>query len=104
MKKGRPGLTISALAASESADNVASAMLRETTSLGVRRRAVSRTERPRQSVIVETSYGPISVKISDGGFGPPIVKPEFDDCVAAAERHGVPVRVVIAEALARAGR
>ncbi|MFO0662242.1 MAG: nickel insertion protein, partial [Polyangiaceae bacterium] len=50
---------------------------------------------------VDTAYGPIPVKISEGPFGPAVVKPEFDACVAAATRHGVPVRLVLAAAVAR---
>jgi uncharacterized protein (TIGR00299 family) protein len=102
MKKGRPGLTLAALAAAAQADAVATAMLRETTSIGLRRTAVSRTERPRRIVKVETRYGTIRVKVSEGPFGPPQKKPEFDDCAAAAKTHGVPVREVIAAALAAA--
>jgi pyridinium-3,5-bisthiocarboxylic acid mononucleotide nickel chelatase len=102
MKKGRPALMLSALAPAAAAENVAAAMLRETPTLGVRFRPVSRTERPREMIMVETSFGPIPVKRSDGGFGPPIAKPEFDACAKAAELHGVPVRVVLAEALAKA--
>src|SRR5690606_18763196 len=63
MKKGRPGLTICALAPVERADAVAAAVLRETTSIGVRRIPVSRTERPRRSVSVVTTFGPIRGKI-----------------------------------------
>jgi pyridinium-3,5-bisthiocarboxylic acid mononucleotide nickel chelatase len=100
MKKGRPALTISALAPAPQADAVATALLRETTSIGLRRIPVTRTERPRRSLTVETSYGPIRVKVSEGPFGPPQVKPEFDDCATAARTHGVPVREVIAAALA----
>ena len=95
MKKGRPGLTISALAAVERADAVAHAMLRETTTLGVRRYDVTRAERPRRMVHVETPYGVIPVKVAEGPFGPPQVKPEFDACARAAREHGVPVRVVL---------
>ena len=40
------------------------------------------------------------MKISEGPFGPPQLKPEFDECAAAARTHGVPVREVIAAALA----
>jgi pyridinium-3,5-bisthiocarboxylic acid mononucleotide nickel chelatase len=87
MKKGRPALTLAALAPAAAAEIVAAAMLRETPTL-----------------TVETSFGPIPVKRSDGGFGPPIAKPEFDACAKAAELHGVPVRVVLAEALAKALR
>jgi uncharacterized protein (DUF111 family) len=100
MKKGRPGLTICALAAVERAEAVAAAVLRETTSIGVRRIAVQRTERPRRVVAVETAFGGIRVKISEGPFGPPQIKPELDDCAAAARAHGVPLRAVIAAALA----
>ena len=106
MKKGRPGLCLSAICPSGVADAVASVLLRETTSIGLRRYEVTRTERPRRVVHVETAYGRIAVKISDGPFGPPIQKPEFDACRAAALAHGVPVRTVIEAALAsvREGR
>jgi pyridinium-3,5-bisthiocarboxylic acid mononucleotide nickel chelatase len=99
MKKGRPALTVSALAPIESADAVAHAMLRETTSLGVRRYEITRAERPRRMVEVETAYGRIPVKVAEGPFGPPQVKPEFDVCLAAARAHGVPVREVVRAAL-----
>jgi uncharacterized protein (TIGR00299 family) protein len=99
MKKGRPALTVAALAHVERADAVAHAMLRETTSLGVRRTPVSRVERPRRMVTVETPYGPIPVKIAEGPFGPPQAKPELDACLAAARSHGVPVREVVRIAL-----
>lgn len=99
MKKGRPALTISALAAAPAADVVAAAMLRETTSIGVRKTPVSRLERPRRIALVETPYGRIRVKISEGPFGPPLLKPEFDDCARAAASFGVPVREVIGAAL-----
>jgi hypothetical protein len=102
MKKGRPALTIAALAPAPQADAVGAALLRETTSIGLRKIPVSRTERPRRSVVVETAYGRVRVKISEGPFGPPQVKPEFDDCVAAARSHGVSIREVLAAALAAA--
>jgi uncharacterized protein (DUF111 family) len=99
MKKGRPALTLSALAPIASADTVASTILRETTSLGVRRVDVTRTERPRRLIQVETPFGSIPVKVAEGPFGPPQLKPEFDACLAAARERGVPVREVIAAAL-----
>jgi uncharacterized protein (TIGR00299 family) protein len=102
MKKGRPALTLSAIAAMSHADAVAKAMLEETTTIGVRRVPVSRVERPRNSITVMTAYGPISVKISGGPYGAPQVKAEMDDCVAAARVHKVAVREVIAAALAAA--
>jgi len=102
MKKGRPALTMSALAAIDQADAVAHAMLRETTTLGVRRTPVTRAERPRRMVTVETAYGAIPVKVAEGPFGPPQMKPEFDACLQAARAHGVPVREVLQAAMTAA--
>jgi uncharacterized protein (TIGR00299 family) protein len=102
MKKGRPALTLSAIAPIDRAEALTHAMLRETTSLGVRRVDVTRTERPRRIVDVETPFGPIPVKVAEGPFGPPQMKPEFDACLAAAHTHGVPVREVLTAALVAA--
>jgi uncharacterized protein (TIGR00299 family) protein len=103
MKKGRPAFTVGAIAPRERADDVAHAMLRETTSIGVRRHGVSRVERPREVVSAKTSFGEIPVKIARGPFGPAQIKPEFDACLAAAKAHGVPVREVIRAALLAVG-
>jgi uncharacterized protein (TIGR00299 family) protein len=100
MKKGRPAWVLSALAAVGRSEEVAHAILRETTTIGVRYYPVSRIERPRTIVTVDTAFGPIPVKVASGPFGPPQVKPEFDACLAAAKAHGVPVRDVIQAALA----
>ncbi|MGA7123859.1 MAG: LarC family nickel insertion protein, partial [Polyangiaceae bacterium] len=95
MKKGRPALTLSALAPVALAEVVGDTMLRETTSLGVRRTDVVRSERPRRMVQVGTPYGVIPVKVAEGPFGPPQAKPEFEACAEAARAHGVPVREVL---------
>ena len=102
MKKGRPGMVLGVLCEACAADALATVVLRETTSLGVRRTDVSRVERPRRMVLVETPYGKLPVKIAEGPYGPPQIKPEYDACAAAARVHGVPVRVVIAAALSAA--
>ena len=100
MKKGRPALTIAVIAEAAAAPRMAEVLLRETHSIGVRHTPVSRTERPRRVVEVSTEFGPIPVKVSEGPYGPPRVKPEFDVCAAAAQRAGVPVGTVLAAALA----
>jgi uncharacterized protein (TIGR00299 family) protein len=100
MKKGRPGLVLSAICRDAAQEQVSATLLRETSSIGVRRSPVTRTERPRRVVEVETSFGRIPLKVSEGPFGPPQVKPEFDACARAAREHGATVREVIAAALA----
>jgi hypothetical protein len=99
MKKGRPALTISVIAEASAQHRLAEVLLRETHSIGVRHTLVSRTERPRRIAQVTTEYGVIPLKISEGPYGPPRIKPEFDACASAARAAGVPVGVVIAAAL-----
>ncbi len=99
MKKGRPALVLSALARREEADRIAEVLLRETTSLGVRRIDVHRRELARRIVTVETEFGPLPVKVSGEGEASLVHgKPELDACAEAARKHGVPLRLVVAAA------
>ncbi len=100
MKKGRPALMLSALARRADVDAVARALLSESTSLGLRTYEVSRIERPRRMVDVETAFGTIAIKVADGDGLPPNVAPEYEACRAAAEARGVAVKQVYAAALA----
>ena len=99
MKKGRPAYLLGAIGPVALADTLAATMLRESTTLGVRRHTVTRLERPRRIEQVETRFGRIPVKIAEGPYGPPHRKPELDACLAAAHAHGVPVREVMEAAL-----
>jgi hypothetical protein len=99
MKHGRPALMLSALARRDDVESIARALLSESTSLGLRVREVDRLERPRRTLEVATSYGPIVVKVADGDGLPPNVAPEHASCVAAAKAHDVPVKQVYAAAI-----
>jgi uncharacterized protein (TIGR00299 family) protein len=106
MKKGRPGVTVSALVEEPRRAAVTRVLFSETPTLGVRRRAVERDVLGRELRTVETRYGPVRVKVAllDGvEVG---AQPEHDDCLARARERGVALREVIAAALAahRAGR
>jgi uncharacterized protein (TIGR00299 family) protein len=100
MKKGRPALMLSALATAEARGAVTAAILRETTTIGVRYAARERTVMARSIREVATRYGAIAVKVAADGEAICNVAPELDACVAAARQHGVPVKLVFAAALA----
>ena len=100
MKKGRPALMVSALATDDTRIAVAHAILRETTTIGVRFAPLERTVLARTIREVDTPYGPIPVKVAADGDTLWNAAPEFDACAAAARRHGVPVKRVFAAALA----
>jgi len=104
MKKGRPALLLGVITTPERRDELARSLLSHTGSLGVRFREVSRLERARRFVDVETRYGSVRVKIADGDGLPIVVHPELDACRTLADKHHVPVREVIREAIAAASR
>ncbi len=96
MKKGRPGLVLSALARASDAGRLADVILRETSSLGVRHSLVNRVELPRRIVEVDTELGKIPVKVA--GEPPLKAKPEFDACARIARERGLTLREVLAVA------
>jgi pyridinium-3,5-bisthiocarboxylic acid mononucleotide nickel chelatase len=99
MKKGRAGLTISALTTVERMEHVSRVLLSETSSLGIRHYPVDRLERARRSVEVETAFGTIQLKVADGDGLPDNVAPEYESCRHAAELHQIPIRRVYGAAL-----
>jgi hypothetical protein len=100
MKKGRPGLLLGALATRERRDEVARVLLDETTTLGVRHHPVDRIELDREMRTVATRYGEVRVKVARRAGAAMGAHPEYEDCLARAREHGVPVKEVLAAALA----
>jgi len=100
MKKGRPALTLSALVAGDKRAAVISAILRETTTIGVRYAPRERTVLARSQVEVSTRYGAIPIKIARDGDAIVNAAPEYEACAAAARTHGVAVKLVYAAAFA----
>lgn len=94
MKKGRPGVVLSALARPARERAVAEAMLRETTALGVRVLPARRLELEREWRTVEVDGEQVRVKIGSLDGEPLGAAPEHDDCAAVARRTGQPVRAV----------
>jgi pyridinium-3,5-bisthiocarboxylic acid mononucleotide nickel chelatase len=90
MKKGRPAITLSALAAPADEDAVARAMLTETTTIGVRVRTERRHVLPRATVSVETPYGPVRVKRA-GTNGEARARAEYDDLLRIARERNLPL-------------
>jgi uncharacterized protein (TIGR00299 family) protein len=103
MKKGRPAVLVSVLAPAGLEPALTDLLLRETTTLGVRTRHFThRAQAAREIRQVETSFGPIDVKVKWVGGEAVGAAPEFDRCRAAADRAGVPVKEVYDRAAAAA--
>jgi uncharacterized protein (TIGR00299 family) protein len=99
MKRGRPGIVLTALAPPQKADAVAGVVLTETTSLGVRMQEVRRRLLARQMEKVQLRDGPVRIKVSTVDRERTKAAPEYQDCKLIAEQTGRPVRDVMAEAM-----
>ena len=129
MKKGRMGFELNALCRKQDAKILKDLIFTHTTAIGVREIEVAKTELKREFARVQTKFGDIGVKISRGkacetGTGAQQnlnvqqnlgarqnsaasnsvreilkIKPEFDDCKAAALAYGTTIERVRKEAL-----
>ncbi len=96
-KKGRPAVEVIVLCKPTRAarEAISRRLFTETTTLGLRWRREQRTTLHRTFRTVHTEYGPIAVKEGRLDGVPITLQPEFDSCLAAADAHDVPVRVVM---------
>jgi hypothetical protein len=101
MKKGRPGQLLGVLCEAPRRVRLEQLLFEESTTLGVRAHAVERRALDRAWATVETRWGPVRVK--EGRLEGRLVnaQPEYEDALAQARAHGVPLKEVIADALAR---
>jgi uncharacterized protein (TIGR00299 family) protein len=99
MKKGRAATLLSALVPAGLEDAAVALLMRETTTLGLRRRAVERYVAERGIVTVETVLGPIRVKRKRWHGQDLGAAPEYADCARLAREHGVALREVYRMAL-----
>jgi uncharacterized protein (TIGR00299 family) protein len=99
MKKSRPALTVAALCPPAARDAVAAAILRESTTIGVRFSTRQRTILPRHLVEVDTPWGRVPVKVAGDGDSANAA-PEYEACRRLALSAGIPVKRVYLAALA----
>jgi uncharacterized protein (TIGR00299 family) protein len=96
MKKNRPGVLLSVLAAESALPILEAILFRETETFGVRRYPVERTKLQREAVTVETAWGPIRGKRGWRTGGAGVFTPEYEDCARIARQHGLALREVYA--------
>jgi len=104
MKKGRPGVVLTAVARPDREREVAEAMLRHTTTLGVRILPVLRWELQRERHTVSVDGEPVTVKVGRLGREVVNIAPEHDDVARAAAALRRPAKAVWAQAWAAAER
>jgi len=100
MKKGRPGIILTVIAAPADSEKLSRILFAETTTLGVRTRTEQRRILGRRHVTVDSAWGPIRIKLGLLPNGEVVnCAPEFEDCRRIAESAGVPLKAVMQEAM-----
>ncbi len=94
MKKSRPAVKLTVLAAATEVEQLESILFRETGTLGIRRWQASRHKLQREAAEVETPWGTVAGKTARLADGTRRFSPEYDACRQLALEHGVPLHEV----------
>jgi uncharacterized protein (TIGR00299 family) protein len=98
MKKNRPAILLSVLCRGADREKLSELIFKETTTLGLRSYSVERRALERETVFIETRYGPIDVKVARMKGQVVNAMPEYEQCREAALRANVSLRMVEEEA------
>lgn len=94
MKKNRPATMLSVIVSDDNEREAVGIILRETTTLGVRVRPITRYEAGREIRSLETSLGTALVKVKIIGGEAVSVSPEYEDCRRLAIETGLPLQQI----------
>jgi len=104
MKKNRPGTILSVLVPKDKEREASELILRETPTLGIRTRPVDRYVADRKMITIETSLGPVTVKIKLLDGAAISAAPEPDEVRRIALETGTPFQEVYQRATEAARR
>ncbi|HPU42393.1 MAG TPA: DUF111 family protein, partial [Acetivibrio clariflavus] len=90
MKKNRPAVELTVLCSEDKEQAVVDIILKETTTLGIRKTFAERYKMDREIVKVSTRYGDVKVKVSKFGEFKKFA-PEYEDCREIALNKKVPL-------------
>jgi len=99
MKKNRPGTLLTIIAPPATRERLTATVFRETTTIGVRYREMSRECLDRETIDVDTPLGTVRFKVARRGEEVLNASPEFEDCVRIATASERPLKDVQALAM-----
>jgi uncharacterized protein (TIGR00299 family) protein len=99
MKKNRPGTLLSVIAVADAREGLTGTIFRETTTIGVRYREMTRECLERRTVTVTTSVGDVRIKVATRRGQIMNAAPEFEDCIRLAGERDMPAKTIQALAM-----
>ena len=94
MKKSRPGIVLCVMCNKEIEDKIVNLIFKHTTTIGIRRNISYRYVLNRKTEQIQTVFGPIRKKISEG-YGVTRIKYEYDDISKIAQEQNLSIDEVI---------
>jgi uncharacterized protein (TIGR00299 family) protein len=95
MKQNRPAVQISVLCKIQDAQKLEQVLFEQGLTFGIRKQILQRSRLAREFVTVQTKFGQIRIKTGLLNGRVVNAKPEFSECVSAAEKHNVPAKIVL---------
>jgi len=100
MKKSRTGVQLTVLCRPDLVPTLRDLIFRETTTIGLHWRIENKIALNREFCKVETPWGDVQIKIARWPSGKVAnASPEYEDCRLIAEKHSLPLKQVMQEAL-----
>jgi uncharacterized protein (TIGR00299 family) protein len=94
MKKNRPGVELTVLAAHGNEDRLSKIIFEESTTSGIRLNKCLRYILPRRNGMVSTKWGVIRAKLIIKPDGQPMISPEYEACKELARQFNIPLSAV----------
>jgi hypothetical protein len=94
MKKSRPGVMITVMCKESDIEKFVALIFKHTTTIGIRQNIFKRYTLDRRCDRIDTCYGKVSVKISEG-YGVTKRKYEFDNILAIANEKSMSIDDVV---------
>ncbi|QCX34043.1 nickel pincer cofactor biosynthesis protein LarC [Caloramator sp. E03] len=94
MKKNRPGIVVTITTPASIKDKIQEIMFKETTTIGIRKYSIDRTELSREIKTLDTKYGSIRFKVSSYKGEIVNISPEYEDLKSVSEKYNVPLKKV----------
>ena len=93
MKKNRPGIMLCCMCKQNEKEKFAGLIFKHTSTIGIREYECNRYILKRENIVIDTGYGKVQAKKSEG-YGTKRIKAEYEDIARIAKETGLPISEV----------
>ena len=90
MKKNRPGIMLCCMCKHNEKEKFAGLIFKHTSTIGIREYECNRYILKRENIVIDTGYGKVQAKRSEG-YGTKRIKVEYEDIARIAKETGLPI-------------